>query len=166
VDWLRPKSLVIQIACALGSGALIMLVGFLIAFWLRGDFQTPPEWHARWQATVDRLVAGGDPHAGNKVFTLIEPTRIIGMGCLFTGFSLCGLWLLRIGEISPRSRAHQLTNVALGMPMLVLLALLVKPQLDQLLGEVASFAVMGITLPALVGVIFPSLTARLFSRPE
>jgi membrane-associated phospholipid phosphatase len=163
VEWIRSKSIAIQVASTLGMGAVIILSGYVIAFELRGDFRPPPAWESHWQATVDRLVAEGDQKAGEAEFKLIEPTHIIGMGCLFFGFSLCGLWLLRTGEINPTSGTHCITNVVLGIPLLAVIALVFRPQLDRLVGETASLAAMGITVPSLIGVVFPSLTSRLFS---
>jgi membrane-associated phospholipid phosphatase len=166
VRWIGSKSIATQVSSTLVVGGLIILTGYVIAIGLRGDFNPPPEWQTRWQATVDRLVAEGNLSAGKPEFKLIDPTQIIGMGCLFIGFSFCGLWLLRTGEINPGSDTHRMTNVVLGMPLLAALALVLKPQLDSLVGEVASVAALGITIPSCVGVVFPSFTARLFSHPK
>lgn len=161
VKWTGSMSVTVQFVSALGVTAMIVLVAYGISVGLRGDFQPAPEWKSRWQATADRLVAENDEQKGE--FKFVEPTDSIRIGCSFLGYALCGLWLLRIGEIGPTSTAHRCTNVLLGVPMLGVLVFVATPLLKGLVGELESDVLFRLAFPSLVGIVFPSFTSRLFA---
>ena len=61
-----------------------------------------------------------------------------------------------------RALSHRLANFLLGIPILAVIALVAVPQLEALVGKLFSDILLGIVLPSFVGVVFPSLTSRLF----
>ena len=165
VDWFRSKPFAIQFACILGTTAAIIVTGYAVAH-VRSDQAVQLEWQTHWEETLDRLVLEDRAEADETEFNLIRPPRIVMMACLFLGCSICGWWLLRTGEINPDSTRHRMANLAVGVPLLALIALVIRPQLNTLIGETATLAAIAVTLPSMIGVVVPSLTLRLFAQSD
>jgi hypothetical protein len=158
--WCHKKSGPIQLAYSLIVTAIILGTGLGLSVGVRGNFCPPPEWKSRRQATVERLNLGIEEEKPRE-FRLIKPGDSITAACHFFGYALCGLWILRIGDVSPRSTAHRCVNIMLGVPLLVVLVLAAR-QLEQSTSEVMSDGLLRLLHPSLVGVVLPGLTARLF----
>ena len=91
---------------------------------------------------------------------LTDPASSVTLASNFLGYVLCGVWVLRLGEIRPSTALHRWANIAVGAPLLVLLSL-GSGLLEELSSEVVSSALFGLTLPSFAGVVVPRLAARL-----
>lgn len=158
--WVRSKSIVIQIGSVLGVATLIVTIGWGIAFGLRDGVAAPADWQARWQSTVDRLVDQRNEKAVETELILVRPARIIAMTGLLVGCSICGLRILHTGEINPTSNVHRVTNLVVGIPVMVMIALFLRPHLNVLIGETAALFAIATVLPSLVGIVIPEFTLR------
>lgn len=161
VRWCRGRSATIQTSAAVVSAAVALSLALAVSLGLRGDFSPPPEWSARWQATVERL--GEETRDLDEGFHLVEPAEAVTLSAYLLGMALCGLWVLRNGEVRPESSLQRLANVAIGLPLLAgLLAVGALP--ESFVGEIAATVSVRLVLPTLAGIVVPKVTSRLLVR--
>jgi len=114
--------------------------------------------------TREGLLRGGEEGEAVEEFVLIERGSSVSLACYFLGYALCGILILRIGEVMPISSTHRLLNIGLGVPLIVILVVLLA-LLEDFVGEAIAQSLFNLSVPIIAGIVLPNLTRR-FVHPR